>query len=117
MKSVMVFVKRSGILVGCRNYPVPDGCFWRCAHCEAIIMRASFGVMNGLYRCTCGSDVELLVDGQAIEIEALDSSTNQEGELIPHPNPAPAPQRVSDEDFLRECGIAMEDDKCSTPES
>ena len=115
MKSIMVFVKRGGILVACRNYRTPDGCFWRCAHCETILMRASFGIMNGFYRCTCGSDVELLVDGQAIEIEDLTVAPAMFGGAAVEPTPAP--QRTNDEDFLRGCGIAMEDDKCSTPES
>jgi hypothetical protein len=116
MTSVMVFVKRSGVLVACRNFQVPDGCFWRCAHCDTILMRASFGVLNGLTRCTCGSDVELLVDGQAVDVDELNVLAGRQPNATAEPTPAP--QRVNDEDFLRECGIAMEEkDQCSTPES
>jgi hypothetical protein len=72
MKAIAVFVKKeeSGILVPCRVFPAPDGATWQCGVCGAHpLLRASFGVMSGLWRCGCGAEVELMVDGQPVAIE------------------------------------------------
>jgi hypothetical protein len=71
MDCVAVFVKRAGILVPCRAYAEPDGALWRCACCEGALIRASYGILNGLWRCPCGCEVELLVNGLAIDLEAM----------------------------------------------
>lgn len=137
MTSVMVFVKHNGILVACQPHRAPDGCFWRCAHCDEILMRASFGVMNGMIRCTCGSDVELVVDGKIVEIgelnvltdvheHAIDSLGYVEDHAIDSLGYAATPRQpkqsaqqprgeMNDEDFLRKCGIsagATEEEPC-----
>ncbi len=112
--SLAVFVKRNGILVACRAHPAPDGATWQCPTCGFHpLLRASFGVMSGLWRCQCGAEVELLVDGKPVAIEEV-------AELIPAPaDVVPAEQqnvpakpkrkrtrKLKDADFLRECGIA-----------
>jgi hypothetical protein len=105
--SVMVFVQRSGVLVACRAFPEPDGYHWNCPLCDQTVMRASFGVLNGLTRCTCGADTELIVDGRTIEISALNVLEQQ-----PVQESAPQPRGVvNDEDFLRECGIATQEEE------
>ena len=106
MTSVMVFVKRSGILVPCKPCPTPDGAFWRCAHCNEILMRASFGVLNGMVRCFCGSEVELLVGGRPVDIEEL-NVLNREQE----PTPEPPTGEFDEAEFLRECGIAISEEE------
>jgi hypothetical protein len=100
MKSVAVFIKRNGVLIPCPVRPTPDGCVWRCVNCHEHVIRASFGVLSGLWRCQCGCEVELLVDGQAIDLEELNAlqpqyQTEEDGGTKP----------VNDSDFLRELGI------------
>ena len=103
MSEVAVFIRtESGILAPCPSHRTPDGAVWSCQLCRAVLMRASFGVLSGLYRCRCGSDVELLIDGRSVDIEAM----GQEGVPMRY-EPALAPSKdFKDEDFLRELGIS-----------
>lgn len=100
MTPVDVFAKCEGeeIWIQCPGYVTPDGCFWNCAHCSSLIIRASFGQMNGVYRCQCGAEITLLVDNQVVDIRELNG--------IRAPGAA---QPVNDKDFLRDCGIATEE--------
>jgi hypothetical protein len=169
MNSVMIFVKRNGLLVACPSQRTQDGAEWYCPHCESIVIRASFGVMNGTLICRCGSQVELVVDGVPVDPEKLNVlpgsppqySSHVDSERVirrrtrsklrpfeyfrvPEAEPLPegfeeAPEahdngrirpqfygcgrleneqrrtkrrkKLTDEDFLRECGIATEGEK------
>ena len=117
MVSICVFVKRNGILAGCKPKPEPDGCLWLCPRCNEAVIRVSFGVMNGRLHCACGSEVELIVDGQIVDIEELNvlpgtpPTQRWEHEAVnklnePQSTPAPA---ADDKEFLRGCGISLED--------
>lgn len=117
---ISVFVKRNGILVACRTFPAPDGATWQCGTCGFHpILRASYGVMSGLWRCECGAEVELLVDGKPVAIEEVaevlpgpaDIEPQVSQHQVPQQNVPAKPKRkrqrkLTDEDFLRECGIA-----------
>lgn len=98
MKQVAVFLRRdAGVLLPCPVCPTPDGACWRCGLCRAIVIRVAFGVMNGLWRCQCGAEVALFVDGEEIDIEGMHSELPevQHGEA----------KELNDSDFLRELGI------------
>jgi hypothetical protein len=121
MKAIAVFVKKSGVLVGCRVYPTDDGCLWQCGVCGTMpLLRASFGVMSGYWRCPCGAEVELLIDGQPVELQEINVLPNgmaAEGNFAAPEETPEKPKRkrrrkLNDEDFLRECGIARD----ATPE-
>jgi hypothetical protein len=129
VKQVAVFVKRSGILMPCKVYPSATGCSWICANCEKIqIMSADLGVLSGFWCCPCGVEVELIVDGQTINIQEM-NALEQEGLRSALDEERPYTERdlqqdairtlkkkkVTDEDFLRECGIsatAIEEEPC-----
>lgn len=88
----MVLAKRNELLAPCHPYQEADGWVWRCAWCEEIICRVSFGVMNGNYRCPCGAELEISVDGHLVDLDRHKmGACNQ-----------------SDEDFLKLCGISPE---------
>lgn len=118
MQSVMVFVKRSGVLIACRAFPSPDGATWQCGVCGTHpLLRASFGVMSGFWRCECGAEVELMVDGKPVAIEEVAQvmparhAPRDEDVMFPQQNAPAKPKRkrrrkLTDKDFLRECGIA-----------
>lgn len=103
---IAVFVKSNGILVPCKVHPAADGAVWVCP-CGTYIIRASHGVLSGMYRCYCGKDVELIVDGQTVDIEELQelpTATN-----LPSPSAEAMTAgdiKQNDEDFLRGFGIA-----------
>ena len=111
IQSIAVFVKKSGILVACRSHPQPDGAIWICALCDAAIIRASFGVLNGLWRCSCGNDVELLVNGVPVDLEAEQRKTfaEMQSQNVPAKPKRKRQRKLSDEDFLRECGITIKE--------
>lgn len=123
MRQLAVFVKRNGVLIACRAYPAPDGATWQCGACDFHpLLRASFGVMSGLWRCQCGAEVELMVDGEPVAIEEVAEIMPAPAEIVPEQaNVDAKPKRkrkLKDADFLRECGIAIEEEKpCSTQES
>jgi hypothetical protein len=74
MKRVAVFVRLGGpVRVACRAYPSPTGAVWHCAHCNAAIISASFGVLSGFWRCPCGADVGLFVDGKQIDMQEMNA--------------------------------------------
>lgn len=125
MKEIAVFVKFGGpLLVPCRGYrgyQAPSGCFWHCAYCELVIIAVNLGVLSGFWRCPCGAEVVLLVDGQEVNMQAmnaLDKSQEQPDEtdtgnwnglarrpvsdLLPNPQ---AP--LTDDEFARQCGFAL----------
>ena len=107
MTSVMVFIQHNGLLLACKVVRTQDGCYWLCANCDTTLMRASFGVLNGLTRCTCGDFVELIVDGKTIDIEELNVLGQRSQDTT-----APQPQGEFDEaTFLRECGIATQEEE------
>lgn len=108
MNQLAVFVKRSGVLVACRAYPAPDGCVWECSACGLVpLLRASFGVMSGMFRCQCGAEVELFVDGEIVKLEEVGVKPfpSAVSELKPKRTRR---RKMSDEDFLRECGITAD---------
>lgn len=129
MKEIAVFVQRSGILLPCKVYPSATGCSWICANCEKIqIMSATLGVLSGFWRCPCGVDVELIVDGKIIDIQEM-NALEQHGLRSALDEQRPYTEydlqqdairilkkkQVTDEDFLRECGIsagAIEEEPC-----
>jgi hypothetical protein len=116
MSSVMIFVKRNGLLVACPSERTQDGAEWYCPHCESIVIRASFGVMNGTLICRCGSQVELVVDGIPVDPEKLNVLPGTPRSFVTQPKETPRRGRtrrkkLTDEDFLRECGIATEGEK------
>jgi len=110
MTEVNVFVKRNGVFVACRVFPSPDGCTWQCGACGLHpLLRASFGVMSGLWRCQCGAETALFVDGKPVAIEEV--AHLMPANAPPQENVAAKPKRkrvrkLKDQDFLRECGIA-----------
>lgn len=129
MVSILVFVKRGGVLAGCKPKPEPDGCLWLCPRCNEAVIRVSFGVMNGCLHCACGAEVELIVDGKTVDIEELNVLPGRPPKLTTadigalqlemlhkrwaneaanaaQNTPAPA---IDDEEFLRGCGILTED--------
>jgi hypothetical protein len=119
MKAIAVFVKKeeSGILVPCRVFPAPDGATWQCGVCGTHpLLRASFGVMSGLWRCSCGAEVELMVDGQPVAIEDVAQVIPAPADVTHVTNVPAKPKRkrqrkLKDEDFLRECGIAIPEEQ------
>ena len=120
MSHVMVMIRtEAGILMPCEASPQPDGAAWACAVCGELCIRVSFGVMQGLWRCRCGVDVQLLVDGRFIdprEIQPLEPVskmapirpiTQEELESdMPKPKRVRKKRIKSDKDFLSQCGIA-----------
>jgi hypothetical protein len=98
MRSIAVFIKHNGVLAPCRAYPQPEGALWICGNCSTPIIRASYGVLNGRCRCSCGDEVEVLVDGYPVDLK-------KESLLAPGRSPEdPIPQsaeEATDEDFLR----------------
>src|SRR6266436_6241136 len=114
MTEVSVFVKRNGILVACRVFPAPDGCTWQCGVCGLHpLLRATFGVMSGFWRCQCGAETELMVDGKPVPIQEVAHVVPSSNGEVPSQQNVPAkPKRkrtrkLKDEDFLRECGISL----------
>lgn len=105
---VAIFVKRSGVLIACKAHQAPDGATWQCGACGFHpLLRASFGVMSGLWRCDCGAEVELFVDGKAVAIEEVAQVIPAPADVVPaEPVNAPAkPKRkrskkTSDKDFV-----------------
>jgi hypothetical protein len=125
MNAIAVFVKKSGVLVPCKAYPEPDGAVWRCAICDLAIVRASFGVLNGMWRCQCGCEVEVVMDGCPVDLEAAATTIHDRdivgtvGDEPPQNLELNAPEKpkrkrarkLTDEDFLRECGIAIKEEE------
>lgn len=116
--SLAVFVKRNGILVACRPHPAPDGATWQCPTCGFHpLLRASFGVMSGLWRCQCGAEVELLIDGKPVAIEEVatvlpapaDFVSAAQQQNVPAKRTRRRSQKLTtkDKDFLRELRIAI----------
>lgn len=116
MKAVTVLIKRNGLIFPCMPHPAPDGATWQCGCCGAHpILRASFGLMSGVWRCVCGGELELIVDGVVVPIEEVAEVENTafpiDATAAPAANVPAKPKRkrhrkLKDEDFLRECGIA-----------
>lgn len=132
MTSVIVVSKRNGVLLPCRPHQQADGFVWFCGACvTSPICRVSFGVMNGLWRCQCGAEIEVCVDGEMVDLAALavpspdDIRRAMDGSLAssagtwnnlkraPQPSPpdnvVPFPKKT-DNEFLQGCGIALDED-------
>lgn len=115
--SVMIVAKREGLILPCFPRVEPDGYSWTCPACPTIVARVSYGLMNGLWRCECGAEIEVCVGGKVIDIKhvtALALRHNEEVALqeeVPV-NVIPFPKRITtrDKEFLEACNIALDDD-------
>jgi hypothetical protein len=56
--------------------------------------------MNGFWRCRCGLETEVTVDGKIIDLRQYNTE--------PLEQRASEPQLSSDDEFLKTCGIAVE---------
>lgn len=132
--SVIIVAKREGLILPCFPRVEPDGYSWTCPACPTIVARISYGLMNGLWRCECGAEIEVCVDGVRLDLEkpveatqddirrAMDGSLGSSGgswnNLKRSPSPGtpvnviPFPERITDRDkeFLEACNIALDDD-------
>lgn len=75
---------------------------WECGNCSEICCRVSFGVMNGFWRCRCGLETEVTVDGKIVDLKQFNTAPR---EWFAPAEPQP---QSSDEKFLQMCGIAAE---------
>jgi hypothetical protein len=101
----------SGVLLPCAAAPEPDGALWCCALCGQACIRCSFGVMQGLWRCQCGAEIQFLVDGRWIDprqIEPLEPIAADKRKTAEAEKPKRTRKKriKSDKDFLTQCGIA-----------
>lgn len=105
---IAVFVKNNGILAPCRVSPQPDGAVWVCP-CGVFVIRATYGVLSGMWRCQCGREIEVIVNGVTIDMEELGEMPAQQQQQPTQPASgatAGAGGGFSDEGFLRGMGIA-----------
>lgn len=121
MTSVIIVAKRNALILPCLPHPEADGFSWHCPACSGIVARVSFGIMNGVWRCRCGAEIEMCVDGVPIDLQrltiedkigiakAMAHSEEQGSQIV---NVIPFPERITarDKEFLEACNIALDDD-------
>lgn len=120
MTSVLLVAKRNGVIAPCRSCPQPDGMVWQCGFCSVVCTRVSFGIINGLWRCNCGAEIELFIDDKLVNLQKLsldDTAFGVSLEALTTRTEKPAnvlefPDRVTDKDkeFLEGCNIALDEE-------
>lgn len=112
--SVSVKPEGGGEPIPCMAHLERDGASWKCGICGETCTRLSFGVINGFWRCCCGGELVICVNGEVADLSkyAFDDEGNRRMvDSMGRSKFASFVAEGSDEDFMKACGISAGDNE------